>query len=115
MIINNLVVGLINNRTIVFRLEIVKEITSAIMKKIINSFLPKGNIIITDGLLCYSWLDNADSGYIHHVHNHWHGNFGEWIRNKKFDGTKCIKTSFEETLKYIDNSGNINLYDLEYL
>ena len=47
------------------------------MKKIINIFAPKGNIIITDDALCYSWLDNADSGYTHHFYNHGHGDFGE--------------------------------------
>ena len=46
------VVGLINNRTRVICLEIVKERISAIMKKIINTLVPKGNIIITDGALC---------------------------------------------------------------
>ena len=39
---------------------------------------------------------------------------GEEIR-KKFDGNKNIMTTFEQTLKYIDNSGNINLYDINYL
>ena len=34
---------------------------------------------------------------------------------KKFNGNKNIMTSFEETLKYFDNSGNINLYDIDYL
>ena len=53
--------GLINNRVIL--LEIVKERTSDIMKKIINTLVQKGNIIITDVALCYSWLDNAASGY----------------------------------------------------
>ena len=121
----------------------------------VNTYVPKGNIIITDGALCYSWLDNVDSGYTHHVHNHGHGDFGEaldstshveqlwnnlksiikkiyffipnnnfvlylreseWRRNqKKFDSNKNIMTSFEETLQYIDNSGNINLYDIDYL
>ena len=39
----------------------------------------------------------------------------EWRRNqKKFDANKNIMISFEETLKYIDNSGNINLYDIDY-
>lgn len=68
---------LINNRTRVIRFKIVKERTSAIMKKIINTLVPKGNIIITDGALYYFWLCNADSGYIHHVHNHGHGDFGQ--------------------------------------
>ena len=40
----------------------------------------------------------------------------EWRRNqKKIDSNKNIMTSFEETLKYIDNSGNINIYDTDYL
>ena len=40
----------------------------------------------------------------------------EWRRNqKKIDSNKNIMSSFEETLKYIDNSGNINLYDIDYL
>jgi len=149
------VVLLINNRIRAISLEIVKERTSAIMKKIINTFVPKGNIIITDGALCYSCLDNADSGYTHHFHNHGHDDFdetldsishaeqlwnnlksiikkiyfyipnnnfvlylreSEWRRNqKKFDDNKNIMTSFEEDLKYNNNNGNINLYDIDYL
>ena len=47
------------------------------MKKIIKILVLKGNIIITDGSLCYSWLDNADSGYTYYVHKHGHGDFGQ--------------------------------------
>ena len=100
-------------------------------------------------------MDNADNGYIHHLHNYRHGDFGEalgstshieqlwnnlksiikkiffyipnnnfvlylreceWRRNqKKFANNKNIMSSFEEILKYIDKSGNINLYDIDYL
>lgn len=46
------VVGLINNRTHVIRLEIVKDRSSITMKKIIQISVPTGNIIITDAALC---------------------------------------------------------------
>ena len=49
------------------------------MEKIINSHIEKGNIIISDAATCYSWFDEINSGYTHHVHNHGHGDFGENI------------------------------------
>ena len=45
------------------------------MKKIIQTLVPTGNIIITDAALCYNWLNDINSGYTHHVHNQGHGEF----------------------------------------
>ena len=44
------VVGIINNRT--------RDI-----KKIVTEFIPKGNTILTDGALCYLWMDDPNNGY----------------------------------------------------
>ena len=43
----------------------------------------------------YSWLDDANSGYIHHAHNHWHGDFGFGI-----DRTSHLEQS-ERKIHYI--------------
>ena len=45
-------------------------------EKIIRTHVKRGNIIVSDAWAAYSWLDDANSGYIHHVHNHGHGDFG---------------------------------------
>lgn len=107
------------------------------MKKIINSFIPKGNIIITDGAVCYSWLNNTNSGYTHHGHK----DFGEALDSTSHVGQlwnylKSIIKKFiiivqiiiflsilekqngeeiKKNLLYITNSGNINLYNIDYI
>lgn len=70
------VVVLINNRTRFIRLEIVKDRSSATMKKVIQTLVPTGNISVTDASLCYNWLYDINSDYTHHVHNHGLGEFG---------------------------------------
>ena len=55
--------GLKNNRTREIRLEIVTERTSDTMKKIINFFVAKGNIIVTDRASCYNWLNDPIHNY----------------------------------------------------
>ena len=69
-------IGLINSRTRKIRLEIVDNRTSQIIKPIIKRLVPKGNTITTDAANCYNFLNQNESRYIHHVHNHGHGNFG---------------------------------------
>ena len=64
------VVGLINNRTREIRLVQVENRTSFTIKNIITGLIPRGNIIITDGALCYNWLDEKNSSHVHHIHNH---------------------------------------------
>lgn len=73
------VVGKINNITRKIRLEIVEKRSRNTMEKIINSHIPKDNIIISDAATCYSWLNEINSGYTHHVHSHGYGDFGENI------------------------------------
>ena len=58
------------------RLEITELRNTETMKKIISTHVKKGNIIVSDAWAAYSWLDDMNSGYIHHVHNHGHGDFG---------------------------------------
>ena len=73
------VVLMINNIIRKILLEIVEVHSRATMEKIINSHIEKGIIIILDATTCYSWLDELNSGYIHHVHNHGQGDFVENI------------------------------------
>ena len=67
--------GLINNKTRQIRLEIVENRNSNTIKNNITNYIPRGNIIITDGALCYQWLNDASNGYVHSVYNHGHGTF----------------------------------------
>lgn len=92
------VVGLINNRTLVIRLEIVKDRSSVTMKKIIQTLVSTGNIIITDAALCYNWLNDIISGYTHHAHNHGHGEFGEGL-----DSTSHIEQLWHHLKSLIKN------------
>ena len=46
----------------------------------------------------YSWLDDANSGYIHHVHNHGHGDFGIG-----FDSTSHIEQIWGRLKNLIKN------------
>lgn len=66
---------MINNITRKIRLEIVEDLSRVTMEKIINSHIERGNIIISDVATCYSWLDEINRGYTHHVHNHGHSDF----------------------------------------
>ena len=54
---------MINNRTREIRLEISENRAKDIIKKIICFHIPIGSIIITDGAMCYKWLDSPNSGY----------------------------------------------------
>jgi len=54
------------------------------MEKIISSHIAKGNIIKSGAATCYSWLDEINSGYTHHAHNNWHGDFGENIDSTSY-------------------------------
>ena len=86
-----LVIGLINNPTKEIRLSIAKGRRSETIKKIITENIPKGNIIIIDSALYYSWLNQPFSDYVHSVHNHGHGDFGFWfdyISHKNLCGPK---------------------------
>lgn len=51
------VVELINNRTREIRLVEVENRTSSTIKNIITGLIPLGNIIITNGALCFNWFD----------------------------------------------------------
>lgn len=43
------------------------------MKKIISSHIKKGNVIVSDGLRAYQWINRPFSGNIQSMHNHGHG------------------------------------------
>lgn len=62
------VVGIINNRTREITLFLVENTET--IKKILTKF------IVTDGALCYLWLDDPNNGYEYSVHNHGHRDFG---------------------------------------
>ena len=66
---------LINIISRVIRFEIVEDRTEETIKNIIKCHIPSGNIIITDAVNCYSWINFSTSGYTHYVHNHGHGDF----------------------------------------
>lgn len=77
MLITNIwVVRLINNKTRQIRLEIVENRNTNSIKNIITKYIPKGNIIITDGILCYQWLTDPSNSYVQSVYNSGQGDFG---------------------------------------
>ena len=90
--------GLINNKTRQIRLEIVENRNSNTIKNIIINYIPKGNIIITDGAFCYQWLNDPSNDYVHSVHSHGHGDFCYGL-----DSTSHIE-SFWPNLKSIIKS-----------
>lgn len=56
------------------------------MKKIINTHIETRNIITSDGLAGYFRLDLPFSGYVHSIHNHGNGYFGNGL-----DSTRHIE------------------------
>ena len=68
-------IGIINNLTKTFRLEISKVRNEEILKKIINAHVKSGNTIVSDGWSGYNFLSRSGSQYTHSVHNHAHGDF----------------------------------------
>lgn len=77
MLITNIwVVRLINNKTRQIRLEIAENRNANTIKNIITKYIPRGNIIITDGVLCYQWLTDPSNGYVHSLYNYGQGDFG---------------------------------------
>ena len=63
-----MIFGLFNNISRKIRPELVENCTRNAMIKIITTFNPKGNIIISDDALYYSSLDDNHCGYEHHGH-----------------------------------------------
>ena len=70
------VVGIINVTSRKIRLEYPENRNTNTIKKIVHAHIKKGNIVVSDAWGGYSWLSNADSGYIHSTHTHSLGNFG---------------------------------------
>ena len=70
------VIGVINNCTKQFRLEISKIRNSNVLKKFIFAYVKPGNIIVSDWWAGYDFLSENNSPYVHSVHNHGHGDFG---------------------------------------
>ncbi len=70
------VVGMINAETKEIRLEMVDNRNANTLKNIIEKHVLPGNIVVSDSCAGYSFLDNINSGYVHHIYNHGRGNFG---------------------------------------
>lgn len=70
------IIGMINNPTREIRLEISENRNSSTIKKIILNLIPKGNNIVTDGFMCYRWLDDPFRDYEHSMHKNCQGDFG---------------------------------------
>ena len=51
------------------------------LKKIVAKHAKVGNIIVTDQWAGYIWINHPNSGYIHSVHNHGHGDFGRGLES----------------------------------
>lgn len=85
------IVGLLNHETNNLRLELVESRTAEVLKYIIEKNIGSGNIIITDGWNCYSFLDAENSSYIHHSYNHGGGLFDYGI-----DTTSWIESIWAE-------------------
>lgn len=73
------VIGMINSETNLIRLEVVESRDTDTLKKIITKHINVGNYVITDSWPGYTFLNNANSGYIHYTYNHSRGNFGSGL------------------------------------
>lgn len=49
---------------------------SQTIKNNICKYIPRGNIIITDGALCYQRLNDPFNDYVNSLYNYGHGGFG---------------------------------------
>ena len=69
------VLGIIDNTTKDFRLDIAYERNQNILKSFIMNYINRGNIIVCDGWQGYAFLDNIE-GYTRDMHIHGGGDFG---------------------------------------
>ena len=69
------VIGIINTITKKFRLELSFTRNATVLKTIIQKHIKRGNVIVSDAWAGYNWLSEAQYGYVHHIHNHGHGDF----------------------------------------
>ena len=61
------------------RLNLTKIRNSSYLKRFVEGYVKKGNIIVIDGWLGYSFLNQDNSGYQNLSFNHGYGLFGEGI------------------------------------
>lgn len=95
-------VGLIINNTQEIWIYMVQNLSSESMKNYITSLIPKGNKIINNVSTYYNWLNDADNGYKHSVHNHRHRNFGDGL-----DSTSHIEQLWHNLKYNITSNYNI--------
>ena len=73
-------VGIIKNSNLNnVRLNLTRIRYSTYLKRFVEGYVKKGNIIATDGQQGYSFINQANSDYKHLSFNHGHGLFGEGI------------------------------------
>ena len=70
------VLGITENETKNFRVVVSYNRDEEMLKTFIKKFIPRGNIIISDAWLGYSFLNDVNSGYIHSIHVHGQNDFG---------------------------------------
>jgi len=81
------VLDITENETKNFRVVVSYNRDEEILKTFISKFIPTGNIIISDAWSGYSFLNAANSGYIHSIHVHGHNDFG-----LGFDSTSHVES-----------------------
>jgi len=97
--------GAIDNSSKDFRLEASIRRDSQTLEKFIKKYLEKGNTVITDGWLGYSFLDNGDSCYQHIKHLHGGGDFGTGLESTShIEGLwGILKSKIKSTYMVIPN------------
>ena len=70
-----------------------------ILKKIIFKHVHKGNIIVSNAWSGYNWISQPQSGYIHSIHNHGHGDLFHGLDNTSI--IEGILSNLKQILKSI--------------
>lgn len=102
--------GIINTQSKDFCIVPVYYRNSNNLKNIIIKFVEKGNVIISYAWAGYNSFSSANSGYIHIVHKHGHGQFGFGKSTSHIENLWAI---FKQKIKKIYNiipSQNFPLY-----
>ena len=75
------ILGITENDILDYKIVVSKKRDAETMKNLIYSFIPEGNIIVTDAWSSYDFLDNPDSIYIRYRQVHRLRDWGEGLES----------------------------------
>ena len=92
-----------------FKVDIAFERSGEILKNFIERYIEKGNKLITDGWLGYTFIDNMD-GYVREVHIHDASDLGFGINSMSHIESICSHLKAIKEIYYIITHQNFMLY-----